>query len=127
MNQLSFQSQGAGGVCLASTPTHSMNIEGYLHRAQILAQLKEYARAIVELRQAVKEYPNNAVCHSRLSVIYFESGQKTMARVHARRSLELDPSNQLSTKIQQKLMKYDIKARATNKTGLMGLFPKKLF
>ncbi|MEO0867264.1 MAG: tetratricopeptide repeat protein [Cyanobacteria bacterium J06642_11] len=127
MNQLSVQSQVASGVCLASPPTHSMNIEGYLNRAKAFTQLKEYSRAIVELRQAIKEYPNNAVCHSRLSVIYFESGQKTMARVHARRSLELDPSNQLSTKIQQKLMKHHIKKRAVNKTGIMGLLPRKLF
>ena len=134
MNHPSVQTQINTGISSVKSPTHSMNIEGYLNRAQGLAQIKEYTRAIVELRQAIQEYPNNAVCHSRLSVIYFEVGQRTMARVHAKRALELDPSNQLSMKIQQRLMKHHIKAgkpkrnsAKANKNTIMGLLPRKLF
>lgn len=134
MTTLSLQTQTTSEVSISRPPTHSMTIEGYLKRAQGLAQVKEYSRAIIELRQAIKEYPNNAVCHSRLSVIYFEAGQKTMARVHAKRALELDPTNQLSMKIQQRLMNQDIKtgkqqrsSAKSKKNGIMGLLPKKLF
>ncbi|MEM6255490.1 MAG: hypothetical protein AAF821_21455 [Cyanobacteria bacterium P01_D01_bin.156] len=114
--------------------TNSMHIDGYLQRAQKFADMQKYARAIFELRQAIKEYPNNPVCHSTISVLYWQTNQKTMAGVHAKRTLALDPSNQLATKIQQKLTKQKAKpakGRSTQtspqKNGIFGLLSTKMF
>ncbi|MBX2862961.1 MAG: hypothetical protein KTR27_05355 [Leptolyngbyaceae cyanobacterium MAG.088] len=111
-----------------------MPIESYLQRAQTFAQNKNYKKAIFELRQAIKAYPESPLCHSTLSVLYFQAKQKTMAGVHAKRTLALDPTNQLAMKIQQKLEKHKsehIKRQqiqtAAKEGGLRGLLSKKLF
>lgn len=118
----------------ASSSDRSMMIDGCLKRAQEFAQKKNYARAIFELRQAIKAYPDSALCHSTLSILYFQAQQKTMAGVHAKRTLALDPTNQLAIKIQQKLMqqKSDHIKRQQIRTvakegGLLGLLSKKMF
>ena len=116
------------------SPTCSMTIESYLTRAQRFAEKQDYSRAIFELRQAIKAYPNSALCHSTLSVLYFQAKQKTMAGVHAKRTLTLDPTNQLAMKIQQKLAKHrpdhikrqQIRAAAKD-GGIFGLLSKKVF
>ena len=100
----------------------------------MFAQRQDYSRAIFELRQAIKAYPDSALCHSTLSVIYFQAKQKTMAGVHAKRALALDSTNQLAMKIQQKLMQHksdhskrqQIKS-AAKEGGIRGLLSKKLF
>lgn len=117
-----------------SSSDRSMMIDGCLKRAQEFAQKQDYSRAIFELRQAIKAYPDSALCHSTLSVLYFQAKQKTMAGVHAKRTLALDPTNQLAIKIQQKLAqqkpdhvkRQQIQA-AAKEGGLFGLLSKKVF
>ena len=114
--------------------TGCMSIDGYLKRAQEFAKRQDYTRAIFELRQAIKAYPNSALCHSTLSVLYLQTEHKTMASVHAKRSLALEPTNQLAEKIQQKLAKHKpehiqrkkIQA-AAKEGGLRNLLSKKIF
>lgn len=116
------------------SPDSSVVIDSHLQRAQKLAQKQNYKGAIFELRQAIKAYPDNALCHSTLSVLYLQSQQNTMAGVHAKRTLALDPTNQLAMKIQQKLIKQksDHAKRQQIKTaakegGIRGLLSKKVF
>jgi Tfp pilus assembly protein PilF len=118
----------------SSPSDSSMMVEGCLKRAQEFAQKQDYSRAIFELRQAIKLYPDSALCHSTLSVLYFQAKQTTMAGVYAKRSLALDPTNQLAMKIQQKLAKQkpDYAKRqqiqkAVNAGGIRGIFSKKVF
>ncbi len=112
----------------------SMTIESYLIRAQKFAKNQDYSSAIFELRQAIKFHPESPLCHSTLSVLYFQTKQNTMAGIHAKRTLALDPTNQLAIKIQQKLAKHkpdhvkrqQIKA-AVKEGGIRSLLSKKLF
>ncbi|MEA5467146.1 hypothetical protein [Leptothoe sp. PORK10 BA2] len=119
---------------ISNSPDASMVIDSHLQLAQKLAQKKNYKAAIFELRQAIKAYPGNALCHSTLSVLYLQSQQNTMAGVHAKQALVLDPTNQLATKIQETLMKQksdhakrqQIKTEAKER-GILGLLSKKVF
>lgn len=132
-NRLS-QVKGRSSKGRVVSPDRTLVIDSHLKRAQKLAQKQDYKSAIFELRQAIKAYPNSALCHSTLSVLYLQAQQSTMAGVHAKRTLVLDPTNQLATKIQEKLMKQksdhakrqQIKAEA-KEGGIRGLLSKKVF
>ncbi|MBD0267817.1 MAG: DnaJ domain-containing protein [Cyanobacteria bacterium Co-bin8] len=80
-------------------------LEGYLNRARELEQKKDYPKAIIELREALRAYPNSAVCHSRLANVYLKAGQSTMARVHATRALEINAGDEVAQRIQKHLEK----------------------
>ena len=129
-----FQAKVIYGIQTSSPSPCSMIIEGYLNRARELAHRQNYSRAIIELREAIDTYPNSALCHSRLSCLYFKAEQKTMARIHAKRALALDPTNQIAIKIQQKLSRQEVyhsndkpTQAAPNEAGIRGFFAKKIF
>lgn len=96
----------------ASTPTvptprqnQAAILESYINRAQEYDQNRDYSRAILELREAVKAYPNNVQCHSYLSALYLKAGQGTMARIHAKRALEIDPNDERARSVQARVDK----------------------
>ncbi|MBD2105759.1 J domain-containing protein [Nodosilinea sp. FACHB-13] len=92
-----------------TVPTARQNqaaiLESYVNRAQEYDQNRDYSRAILELREAVKAYPNNVQCHSYLSAIYLKAGQSTMARIHAKRALEIDPNDERAQSVQARVDK----------------------
>lgn len=92
-----------------TVPTPRQNqaaiLESYVNRAQEYEQNRDYSRAILELREAVKAYPNNVQCHSYLSAIYLKAGQSTMARIHAKRALEIDPNDERAQSVQARVDK----------------------
>ncbi|MBD0335038.1 MAG: DnaJ domain-containing protein [Cyanobacteria bacterium Co-bin13] len=103
-------SKGASGA--APTPATSAPrryretiLEGYLNRARELEQKQDYAKAIIELREALRAFPNSATCHSRLANVYLKAGQNTMARIHANRALEINAGDEVAQRIQQYLEK----------------------
>lgn len=92
-----------------TVPTPRQNqaaiLESYVNRAQEYDQNRDYSRAILELREAVKVYPNNIQCHSYLSALYLKAGQGTMARIHAKRALEIDPNDERARAVQARVDK----------------------
>jgi curved DNA-binding protein CbpA len=90
-----------------STPRQNQAaiLESYINRAQEYDQDRDYSRAILELREAVKAYPNNVQCHSYLSALYLKAGQGTMARIHAKRALEIDPNDERARSVQARVDK----------------------
>lgn len=92
-----------------TVPTPRQNqaaiLESYINRAQEYDQNRDYSRAILELREAVKAYPNNVQCHSYLSALYLKAGQGTMARIHAKRALEIDPNDERARSVQARVDK----------------------
>ncbi|WOD38741.1 tetratricopeptide repeat protein [Nodosilinea sp. E11] len=80
-------------------------LDSYINRAQEYEQNKDYSRAILELREAVKTYPHNGACHSYLAMLYFKAGQSTMARIHAKRALEINPNDERASQIQARVDK----------------------
>jgi curved DNA-binding protein CbpA len=112
-------------------PKRTSIIDSYLNRANELARRKKYTQAILEMREAVKTNPNHAQCHSQLADYYLRSGQATMAKVHLKRALSLDPKNDLATQLNAKVNKAAPKKavsgsvktpQAKSKGGLFGLF-----
>ncbi len=93
----------------ATVPTPRQNqaaiLESYINRAQEYDQNRDYSRAILELREAVKAYPSNVQCHSYLSALYLKAGQGTMARIHAKRALEIDPNDERARSVQARVDK----------------------
>jgi curved DNA-binding protein CbpA len=80
-------------------------LESYINRTQDFERSKDYGRAILELREALKTYPNSGVCHSYLASIYLKSGQATMAKIHAKRALEINPSDDNAKAVQARVQR----------------------
>lgn len=107
-------------------------IESYHRRAAEFAARKEYSRAILEMRDAVKSHPTNGQCHAQLAAYYLQAGQPKMAKIHLKRSLELTPENALAQELDVKLNQTTSNnttrpsnpksAPAKSKGGLFGLF-----
>lgn len=85
--------------------TQAAILESYVNRAQEFEMNRDYSRAVLEMREALKTYPNSAKCHSYLASLYLKAGQATMAKVHAKRALDLSPEDEIAQAIQAKLEK----------------------
>ncbi len=85
--------------------TQATILESYINRAQDFELNRDYSRAVLEMREALKTYPNSARCHSYLASLYLKAGQATMAKVHAKRALDLSPEDEIAQSIQAKLEK----------------------
>ncbi|MEM9903802.1 MAG: DnaJ domain-containing protein [Cyanobacteria bacterium P01_D01_bin.44] len=77
-------------------------IDSYLNRAKEFEYKRNYTRAIVELREAIKAHPSSPRCHSRLAELYMKSGQTTMSSIHCKRALELNPKDTAALELQKK-------------------------
>jgi curved DNA-binding protein CbpA len=117
----------------AAPPTRDALIESYLWRAQELENRKDYSKAILELREALKLEPTNSTCHSRLGVVFLKTNQLTMAKIHFNKALELNPQDAVALEGKRKLegpgsktatAKPDAKGKKPNAGGggLFGLF-----
>jgi curved DNA-binding protein CbpA len=114
--------------------TRQSIIESYVNRAREFAQRKDYPQAILEMREAVKTHPNSADCHGELANLYLLAGQSTMARIHLKKALEIDPNHSLSKQLEPAINKVSQtktgqapSQNAANKStkykgGLFGLF-----
>jgi curved DNA-binding protein CbpA len=95
------------GQATAPSPRQAQSaiLESYINRAQEYEYNQDYSRAILELREAVKAYPTNGPCHSYLSTLYLKAGQATMARIHAKRALEINPNDEKALAVQARVDK----------------------
>lgn len=74
-------------------PTTAQLVEAYLRRAYEFEAKQDYAKAVLELREALQISPRSSAAHSRLGMIYFKNKQLTMARIHFDKALEIDPKD----------------------------------
>ncbi|MFM7219689.1 MAG: DnaJ domain-containing protein [Nodosilinea sp.] len=123
----------------AATPppyrqTQTTILASYLKRAQEFERDGDYRRAIVELRELIKTYPNNAQCHGYLASLYLRAGQTTMARIHTKRALEIDPDDTTARTVNSQLTGQGAASRPgppgaqqgkPGSPGLFGLFGRK--
>lgn len=85
--------------------SQSTIVESYINRAQEHERSAAYGQALLEMREAVKTYPRSARCHSYLASLYLKAGQATMAKIHAKRALDIDPNDELAKAIQARVDK----------------------
>lgn len=72
------------------------SIEPYLRRAEEYMGKNLFAKAVLELRDALKMEPNNSRCHSVMGMAYLRQNQATMAKVHINKALELNPQDDIA-------------------------------
>jgi curved DNA-binding protein CbpA len=96
----------------------------YLRRAEEYIGRKNYAKAILELREALKVEPNNVNCHSFAGLAYLKQQQTGMAKVHINKALQLNPKDEIALKCQQEIERLDPKNKSKSSSqsggGLFG-------
>ena len=92
-------------------------VEQCYKRAEGYLEANNTAKAIIELRDAIKMEPNNAACYSLLGKIYLDQNQLTMARIHFDKALENDPKHEAAIQGKQQLEKLANKATAPKGTA----------
>lgn len=106
-------------------------ISSYLNRSKEFALKRDYDRAILEMREAIKSHPNNAPCHSQLASLYQQAGQSKMARIHLKRALDINPKDATAKELESQLGPVTPKssskqassgAPSKSRGGLFGLF-----
>ena len=104
-------------------PPKKSPVEDYYRRAEELIEKGNLAKAILELRDAIKLEPMNSSCHSLLGNIYLRQKQATMAKVHINKALELNPKDEKALEGQknlEKLVRANKKAAAAAKSDNKG-------
>jgi len=77
--------------------------ERHYERAQSYAQNANWAAAVRELKDALKLNSSRSNYHSLLAVVYLKQDLPTMARVHCRQALKLNPKDSLALRYAPKL------------------------
>ncbi|NJN87246.1 MAG: tetratricopeptide repeat protein [Leptolyngbyaceae cyanobacterium SL_7_1] len=77
-------------------PTTAQLVEAYLRRAYEFEAKQDYAKAVLELREALQISPRSSAAHSRLGMVYLKNKQLTMARIHFDKALEIDPKDMVA-------------------------------
>jgi len=89
----------------APTEPAVSTVDTYLRRGKQFMEKNDYAKAVMEFREALNMEPQNSQAHSLLGSTYLKQGQKAMAKVHLNKALELDPNNEIAFKAKQFLDK----------------------
>lgn len=87
-------------------------ISRYYRRAEEFLDNKNFQKAMLELRDALKLEPNNSRCHGLMGMVYLKQNQTTMAKVHFNQALKADPRNSMALSGRSQLDKLDPKAKA---------------
>jgi curved DNA-binding protein CbpA len=95
----------------SAPPPQETLLEQYYRRAEGFVKKGNYAKATLELRDALQIAPNNSRCHSLMGMVYLQQNQATMARIHFDKALTVDSQNQMALEGKQRL------ERLANKTA----------
>jgi curved DNA-binding protein CbpA len=72
-----------------------------VRRAEDYANMRNWGKVIVELREAIKLDPNHSPAHALLGMAYLKEQQLTMAKIHIKKALDLDPNDPTAKKAKQ--------------------------
>jgi len=78
-------------------------LEAYIRRAQASLDQNNPAQALRELRDALREEPDNSICHALLGLAYLRQNQLSMARVHINRAWKASPQDATVIKCKREL------------------------
>ncbi|KGF72125.1 hypothetical protein DO97_11830 [Neosynechococcus sphagnicola sy1] len=107
----------------SAAPATSPFVEQYCRRAEELIAKNQFAAAIKELRDALKDDPTHSRCHSLLGTIYLQQNQLTMARIEFDQALKFNPQNSMALDGKKQLEKL-MKTQGTGKAGTQKNDPK---
>ncbi|ACB52132.1 unknown [Crocosphaera subtropica ATCC 51142] len=106
-------------------------VDTSLKRAQEYIQRNNLSKAIIELRETLKEDPNNSTCHGLLGLAYLKEKQLTMAKIHINKARKVNPQDPIVIQAKQALDQVapdSDKSKSSDKQqggGFFGLFGKK--
>lgn len=104
-------------------------IENALRRAEEYINMKNWVKANLELREVLKEDPQNAKAHAHIAIVYFRQNQATMAKMHINKALQIAPQDPVVKQAKQELKKLmsdgSSSKAATDKGKLFSMFGKK--
>jgi tetratricopeptide (TPR) repeat protein len=115
----------------AETAKNPLQGEKAMRRAEEYINMRNWTKANVELREVLKDDPNNAIAHAQMAIVYYRQNQVTMAKMHINKAIQLDPAAPIVRNAKQEIKKMmsdtpaASKSSATAKGGLFGLFGKK--
>ncbi|QDZ41112.1 tetratricopeptide repeat protein [Euhalothece natronophila Z-M001] len=92
-------------------------IDPYLRRAQNFINKKDYQKAVIDLREALKIDSKNAKAHTLLGLAYVKQNQLGMAKVHINKALQLDPENEMALEGKQVLQRLSGDSKGSNSSG----------
>lgn len=72
-------------------------------RAQGFIDSKNYAKATLELKEALKREPKNSKGHAMLAMCYFQQSQATMAKLEVQKALASNPEEPIALEVKKKL------------------------
>ncbi|MEG3847134.1 tetratricopeptide repeat protein [Microcoleus sp. herbarium19] len=72
-------------------------------RAQGFMDSKNYAKASLELKEALKREPKHSQAHAMLAMCYFQQNQATMAKLQVQKALASNPEEPTALEVKKKL------------------------
>ncbi|MCC3594314.1 J domain-containing protein [Microcoleus sp. PH2017_28_MFU_U_A] len=75
----------------------------YCDRAQKFMESKSYAKATLELKEAVKREPKHSKAHGLLAMCYFQQNQATMAKLEVQKALASNSEEPTALEVKKKL------------------------
>ncbi|MEG4408617.1 tetratricopeptide repeat protein [Microcoleus sp. MON2_D5] len=93
------------------TTTPDSQTEAYCRRAQGFMDSKSYAKAILELKEAVKRDPKHSKAHAMLAMCYVEQNQATMAKIEMNKALASNPEEPTALEVKKKLEQASAKTK----------------
>jgi tetratricopeptide (TPR) repeat protein len=117
-------------VEVAADVSKAVGQKNSMRRADEYINMRNWAKANVELREVLKSEPNNAQAHAQLAIVYTRQNQATMAKMHMNKALQIAPDDPLVKIAKQEFKKLASSSTAKtssdqNKGKLFGLFGKK--
>lgn len=110
----------ATSVAPPPPPKKDSEMDKYCRRAQGFMDSKNFAKAILELREAKKCEPKNSKCQAMLAMCYFQQGQATMAKIEMKNALASNPEEPMALEVKKKLEQPAPTKKGDDKPG--GLF-----
>jgi Tfp pilus assembly protein PilF len=91
----------------STTPkaTTSSSLEAAIWRGEEHLKKKNYAKATLEFRDAIKLDPNCVKAHALMGISYLQQNQLAMAKVHVKKAYMAKPSDPLARQAKEALEK----------------------
>ncbi|WP_413163954.1 J domain-containing protein [Capilliphycus salinus ALCB114379] len=86
-------------------PKKDSAVEQACNRAEKLMAIQNYAQAILELKDAIRQEPENSRCHGLLGLAYLGQNQPKLATPHIKRALQLNPKQPEALEAKKQLEK----------------------
>ncbi|NER26177.1 MAG: tetratricopeptide repeat protein [Symploca sp. SIO1C4] len=112
-------------------------VDPHLRRAKAYIGKENFAAAVLELREGLKQKPDHSEYHSLLGYSYLKQKQVAMAKVHINKALQLNPKDETALKCKKFIESRSTKAggsksappkspqdKSVNQSGGSGLFGK---